>query len=127
MTLRTKTLIIIGVTLVGLIVLLYFISQTILLSSYAQLEERGVRQNVERVQAALLDELATLNSTAGDWAPWDDTYAFVEDRNEQYIESNLLDSTLITLKLNFNRDDSVIQAKVLSARTGVLEPANSGG
>src|SRR5687768_2090293 len=117
MTLRTKTLIIIGVTLVGLIVLLYLISQTILLGSYAQLEEQGVRQNVERVQAALLDKLATLNRTAGDWAPWDDTYAFVEDQNEQYIENNLPGSTLPNLKLNFmlfiNTSDQLVFGKAV--------------
>jgi PAS domain S-box-containing protein len=101
MTLRNKTLIIITVTLAGLIGLLYFISQTILLSSFAELEDQGVRQNVERVSAALQDELTNLDSTAGDWAHWDETYAFVQDRNEEYIENNLMDSTLTNLNLNF--------------------------
>ncbi|MCK6624024.1 MAG: ATP-binding protein [Anaerolineae bacterium] len=100
MTLRQKTLLIISITLVGLITLLYFISQTILLNSFTQLEEQDVRQNVQRVTAALQDKLATLDSIAGDWAPWDDTYKFVMDGNETYIESNLQESTLLNFNIN---------------------------
>ena len=49
MSLRTKTLTIIGATLVALIVLLFIISQTVLLSSFEQLETQGMRRNVQRV------------------------------------------------------------------------------
>ncbi|HXV97063.1 MAG TPA: CHASE4 domain-containing protein, partial [Anaerolineae bacterium] len=123
MALRNKTLIIISVTLAGLIGLLYFISQTILLSSFAELEDQGVRQNVERVSAALQDELTTLDSIAGDWAPWDDTYVFVEDQNEQFIENNLLDVTLINLELNYmlflNTADQLVFSKAVDLQSGV--------
>jgi len=101
MTLRKKTLTIIGVTFVGLIVILYFISQHILLGSFAELEEQNTRQNVERVLSALSDDLSSLEATAGDWASWDDTYAFIEDANTDYIESNLIDGTFLELSLNF--------------------------
>ena len=100
MTLRKKTLLIIGLTLAGLIVLLYFISQTILLGSYARLEEQSVQQNVERAVTALQDQLSILDSIAGDWAPWDDTYTFVEDVNEAYVAANLTDTAFANLKLN---------------------------
>jgi PAS domain S-box-containing protein len=101
MTLRRRTLLIIGLTLVGLIALLYTITSTILLDSFARLEEQDARRNVSRVQSALSDSLETLNATAGDWAPWDDTYTFVEDGNEAFIQNNLVDSTFTNLQLNF--------------------------
>ncbi|MBE7557196.1 MAG: PAS domain S-box protein [Anaerolineales bacterium] len=47
-----------------------------------------------------MDELVGLNSTASDWSNWDDTYAFVQDANEQYIGDNLDTSVLINLRLN---------------------------
>jgi PAS domain S-box-containing protein len=100
MTLRKRTLLIIGLTLIGLIALLYTITSIILLDSFARLEEQDARQNVSRVQSALSDSLQTLNATAGDWAPWDDTYAFVEDGNEAFIQNNLVDSTFANLQLN---------------------------
>jgi len=46
-------------------------------------------QNVERVESALADNLASLEGTARDWAWWDDTYAYIEDHNQGYFKSNL--------------------------------------
>ena len=100
MTLRKKTLIIIGVTCISLIGILYFVSQNIMLGNFAELEEQNVHQNVERVQYALSAELSSLNSIVGDWAAWDDTYAFIKDANAEYIRSNLVDGTFVKLRLN---------------------------
>ncbi len=100
MTLRKKTIIIIGVTLAGLILILYVISRVILLDSFAELEKQNTCRNVERILSALSDELSNLNHLTGDWAGWDDTYAFIEDANDDYIKSNLGDETFIELKLN---------------------------
>lgn len=101
MSLYYKTLLIITLTFIGLVAILYFVSQTILLNSFVELENRNVRQNVERGAAALLDDLSELSATAGDWAPWDETYNFVETPTEDYIQANLLDSTFSNLGLNF--------------------------
>jgi PAS domain S-box-containing protein len=100
MTLRKRTLLIIGLTLIGLIALLHIISSTILLDSFARLEEQDARRNVSRVQSALSDSLQTLDSTLGDWAGWDDTYTFIQDGNKAFIESNLVNSTFTNLQLN---------------------------
>lgn len=101
MTLRQKTLTIIGVTFIVLTVVLYFISQNILLGSFAELEAQNTRQHVERVLTALSNELSSLGATANDWASWDDTYAFIADANTDYIKSNLVSGTFTGLRLNF--------------------------
>ena len=100
MTLRRKTLLIIAGTFYGVIILLFFISRNILLGSYADLETQSTQRDVERVLTAYSQELSTLETTAADWAVWDDTYHFVTDQNEEYIRSNLTDSTFATLSLN---------------------------
>jgi len=100
MSLRKKTLIIISLTFLGLMVTLYFASRLILLGSFAQLEQQNMRQHVARVLNALSDELTALNITAGDWAAWDETYAFAEDRNEQYIRDNITGLAISNLRLN---------------------------
>jgi len=100
MTLRKKTLLIIAATFLSLIAILYFASQNLLLNSFNELEEQNTRQNVERALSALSNDLSSLDATAGDWAGWDDTYAFIEDANTDYIESNLIDGTFTELKLN---------------------------
>jgi len=101
MTLQKKVLLTIGVTIVCLIIILFVISQIFILSSFSELEEQNTRQNVERVMIALSDEVSAMDVTCNDWAAWDDTYAFIEDRNEEYIESNLVDGTFTDLGLNF--------------------------
>ena len=101
MTLRKKTLYIIGVTFLSLILILYFISENILLDGLAEIEEENTHQSVERALSALSCDLSSLETTVDDWASWDDTYAFIEDTNPDYIESNLTDETFIGLGLNF--------------------------
>ena len=100
MSLRRKTLIIILTTLVALIVILFVVSQTIFLRSATRLEEQDTRQNIERALNALSREIYHMESQVGDWAPWDDTYAFIDDASESYIQSNLIDTTFVNLGLN---------------------------
>lgn len=100
MTLRKKTLLVIGVTLVSLIGVIYATSSTILNKGFTAVEEKDTRQNVQRVEDALNDDLAKLSFTARDWAEWDDTYAFIQDRNPEYIKTNLNTPTFARLQLN---------------------------
>ena len=100
MTLRKKILLIVGVMIGGLIVILYAASRVILLGSFARLEEQNARQNIERALAALSDELVSLESTTGDWAAWDDTYAYVEGTYDDYVADNLMDLTFTNLDIN---------------------------
>jgi sensor domain CHASE-containing protein len=60
MTLRKKTLSIIGLMFMALIIVLYVASQLIVMGSFAQQEQQDTRQNVERMQSALTDNLASL-------------------------------------------------------------------
>jgi sensor domain CHASE-containing protein len=60
MGVRQKTLLITGLTLAGLIVILYATSRVILLRSYAELEAQYVRNNVKRALNAFFDSLHAL-------------------------------------------------------------------
>mgnify|MGYP001272937055 CR=1 FL=1 len=100
MTLRRKTIVIIGATLVGLLLILFAVSQGILLNSFSQLEVKDTSQDVERALSALSDDISNLNAVVGDWAPWDDTYAFADDVNNSYVENNLNDNTFANLGVN---------------------------
>jgi sensor domain CHASE-containing protein len=100
MSLRVKALLSSIAALLGLIAVSYVALQLILPSSFARLEEQTSREDSARALDALSVELAQLESTAGDWARWDDTYAFIEDANAQYVASNLTDAAFENLKLN---------------------------
>jgi len=100
MTLRNKTLLIIGATLISLIGVIYATSSTILLYGFAEVEAEGTRQNIKRVQDALSEEIEKLDLTTTDWAEWDDSYAFVEDVNKTYVRRHLSDVSISRLELN---------------------------
>lgn len=100
MTLRKKTLLIIGVTLVGLIVILYGTASTIVLNSFNNLEAQTTRRNVERAVNALQDSLTTLELTTKDYAEWDDTYNYIVEPNAGYIDNNFFDQNMVDLDIN---------------------------
>lgn len=100
MTLRKKTLIIIGITLICLIGILYAVLQTIMMDSFAELEVQNTTNNVERALNALDEDIAGLDTMTNDWATWDDTYRFIEDRNEEYIAVNPTDEGMMALRVN---------------------------
>ncbi len=100
MSIRKRILIATGSAFAVIVLLLYLASRAILVGSFSALERKYVHDNVERILHTLTGELAALAATNADWAVWDDTYAFMENADRAYIESNLVDSTFITLRLN---------------------------
>ena len=100
MTVRKKTLIIIVMTLIGLLVILCITFRFILIGSFVALEKKDITQNVQRALNALSNEIDKLSSTTADWASWDDTCKFVEELNTGYIETNLVDTTFMEIRLN---------------------------
>jgi len=130
MTLRNKTLIIVTLTIVALIGILYAISSNILMGGFDDLENEDATRNTQRAVAALENEIAVLDTTLHDWACWDDTYEFVADLNEGYIQSNLLDETFILIPLNlvmvFNADGQQVYTKAfdLESEKEVPVPAS---
>ncbi|MBN1978609.1 MAG: GAF domain-containing protein [Anaerolineae bacterium] len=101
MTLRNRTLVSIGLTVALLIAGLYVISRTIVLDGFAKLEEEDVQQNLERVLTSVRNDVDTLDALTFDWAARDESYEFIEDVNQDYIDSNLVDETFPNARLNF--------------------------
>jgi PAS domain S-box-containing protein len=122
MKVRDKTLLISGVTLIALLGLIFVVSQYILAGYVAAGEEADARQNIGRTTDILNYEIANVDRDVRDWATWDDTYAFIENRNEDYIRSNLVDRTFSNLNLNlilyFNSSGELVFGKALDWRHG---------
>ena len=100
MTIRNKTLVAIIITFIMLIVILYIVLGSVFQQGFIRLEEKDTHNNVKRVINILSREINTLNTFNWDWSSWDDTYTFIEDSNEEYIKSNLMDQTFIGARLN---------------------------
>jgi len=53
----------------------------VILPSFRALEQAEARKDVARCVDAIDREAHHLNKLSGAWAVWDDTYAFIQDRN----------------------------------------------
>ncbi|HJX31547.1 MAG TPA: CHASE4 domain-containing protein [Thermodesulfobacteriota bacterium] len=100
MTIRKKTLITIVITFLTLFIFLYITSQFILLKGFGKLEKEGASETVKQTLNILADDISKLDDYTSDWAWWDDTYEFIKDGNQNYINVNLVDETFSNLKLN---------------------------
>lgn len=100
MSLSKKTILIIGITFLCLIMLFYGSARYIMMKDYADLENQDAQRNVQRVLSAISDRTDQIASNASDWATWDATYDFIEDKNSDYVENNIPDTTFQDLRLN---------------------------
>lgn len=72
-----------------------------LIQDYIRLEREDMIKAADQIAYQMEDDLENLKSIVTDWAMWDDTYRFIQDLNQNYIDSNLTDETIGNLKLNF--------------------------
>lgn len=100
-SLRTRTLFTFLTMLVVLVVILQILAESIMGRGYRAVEEQTVRDRVEQANNALSNSIASLGRVNRDYAVWDDSYAFVTNRNPAYIATNLMDSTFINLGISY--------------------------
>jgi diguanylate cyclase (GGDEF)-like protein/PAS domain S-box-containing protein len=100
MTIRQKIFTVIGLTLIILLISLQIVSSVVLHTGFARIEEQEAQENTSRVEAALEDVATKINSTAGDWAWWDDTYRYAIDKNSTYERANLGVNSISNLRVN---------------------------
>ncbi|NJL04027.1 MAG: response regulator [Chloroflexaceae bacterium] len=114
-SLRARILLLIVVLLLLLVVVLLLFSNVIIAQSFEQVEQQAVTVRVEQVVNALDNSRSGLLGLALDYAAWDDSYAFVQDGNPEYIELNFRDlSFLIDNNVSYvgfvNRAGEVVYA-----------------
>jgi PAS domain S-box-containing protein len=98
MKLREKVIVGIAIFTVVFVLTVSFHSQILVVHTFNKLEEVFCRQNLARAKAALVERVADLDAMAKDWATWDDTYFFVQDRNPDFIKDNLTVQALTTIR-----------------------------
>ena len=97
---RQKTLFTIAFSVTTLMVVIFVVSWVAVMGGFEKLEKISVERNIARSQEVVADRLHNLAIKLADWTVWDDTYAFIEDKNEAYIKSNLTLLALETIKID---------------------------
>ena len=101
MNLGKKTILAIAITFFLTMAVGYIYTHTLFLKGYLNLENQEIEANVRRFNYTLDYEIKGLGALTNDWAAWDDSYSFMENYSQEYINSNLVDDTLSELGLNF--------------------------
>ncbi len=129
MTIRSKSILAIVLTFATIILLLWIISRFLLLEKLNKLENENALQDLNRVTNTLAYITSELDNITTDWALWDDTFSFIIDKNTEYIEANLVDSTFRELRLNYmiflDDTEQVVFSKALELETGEKIPLPS--
>src|SRR3989339_836200 len=101
MTIRKKTLGVIFSLFLFMGLVVYIIIRFVLINGYIELETEDMIKTTDQVSNQMKDDLLKLKTTVGDWAPWNDTYQFIQELNESYIQNNLMYTTIANLNINF--------------------------
>ncbi len=101
MSLRKRTLITLGQTIIGLMLLLSLVISLIITENYERLEVDQTKQHVKRAMNAIERDIDALKLTIQSWAAWDNSREFILGERPDYpSENNLTEQITTTLRLN---------------------------
>lgn len=83
-----------------LIGILFFTSPMLSLYDFTHIEQEEVEEDTLQARNIIDAEVQQLYSTAGDYAGWDEAYAFMRDGNPKFISSSLGEAFYSKLRLN---------------------------
>jgi diguanylate cyclase (GGDEF)-like protein len=113
----------------GVVALLaiYSLVMFVWVKNYEVLEEKYALSNVRRVQYLLQKESSMLAASVGDWAPWDDLYAFAQNPNQRsFVEKNLQDASMANLSVDIavitDPNGKILFSKAVSRETKIAIP-----
>lgn len=89
MSIQTRFLLGLGLVLVASVIVLSMAVLTYTVPRLVQWETREAQDHVRRASRALDREYEHLLIYAREWSVWDDTFRFVQDPNQEYIDANL--------------------------------------
>ena len=97
----TRTQAILAATVFFFVVTLFVVANAFIQSTYTRIEIQQSDANTQLVRDQIRFESEQLGTKARDWAVWDDTYTFMEDRNARYRETVIgSPATYESLQLN---------------------------
>ncbi|MBI5091059.1 MAG: diguanylate cyclase [Candidatus Hydrogenedentes bacterium] len=96
MKLQTKIQVLCVMIMLGFTALAYGVQRYLVFSSFLKIESSHAEADIQRCIEAVTREQEHLANSVSDWAMWDDTYRFVSDNNQAYIDSTLAENALDT-------------------------------
>lgn len=115
MSLRNKTYLILLSVTVFFLLIVYGLVWRMTAIELKDLQRGHAEEQLLLVERILEREMDNLSIKQADWARWDDTYQFIADRNEQYIDSNLNDESFGLIDVDMmafvNNSNEIVYSK----------------
>jgi signal transduction histidine kinase/ActR/RegA family two-component response regulator len=90
MSLKTKFLITFSCIFIVLALTIYISFISIVYPTFEKLEIEETEKNIARVLDTLKSDIIDMDTLVYDWAAWDDTYKYVKDKNQAYVDANFM-------------------------------------
>lgn len=101
------------------------LSTTIIQDGFEEIEKRHVLNKTFAAKNALREVLDRLDRLALDWTVWDDAYEYVQNRDEEFEQANLVSSTYVDQQLAaiffLNQRNQIIYSHAVDS-TGAESP-----
>ena len=126
MPLKLKIALMVGLTFLGLTSVELGGSMLLLRHSERKAEEETGRLGAERARSAMAQLAAHLRALAFDYGTWDEACAFLDDRNQTFLESNFPKGKPLPPRVDFvallDREYHTVFASARDPRTGASLP-----
>ena len=114
MSLRLRTLLTLILTLGVALILMMLVMHRYIFTAFTSLERLHFSRMGEHVVQTVYSQEKHFTSFVRDWGVWNDSYQFVVDQNQDFIDDNLNDETLTGIGtlciLFFDRDFNLVYA-----------------
>ncbi len=100
MTLTKKVLILLCSLFLLFGIVQYLVQELVVFPSFVELEESQAQTDINRVIAAIENNMNQLDLLTHDWAAWNESYQFIKDKNQVFINDNLHFPSFVSAELN---------------------------
>ena len=123
MNIRLRVMLLLTLVFVALSGVAFAIQELAVMPSFARLEEANAHTAMQRVRHAVERTLDALEVNATDWANWGDVYRFVQDRNPDFVATNVTPSAMSQLRIGtmliVDRDGRIVMRSSEHVPTGI--------
>lgn len=120
-SIRLQILMIVLIAFLILVSAFSYTSRLLIFGNARIIEEKNIKRDVERLLSELDLQIDIIKTTAGDWAPWDDTYEFIQYIGNDYILNNLNNETFANLNVEMmlfvDNDNQLVFGKMIDLDT----------
>lgn len=112
--------------LAGAFVLLAALLVPLVADRFREVEDFRIAEALDRARDTIGEYLKAIDSKAGDWSQWDDSYEFVARPTQHFIDTNVPDNSLVQLEINLvafvDPSHRVVLAKAVDLESATAAP-----